>query len=78
MENVDVCQTNHRQNHYCLFIADKPKDVNGFLEPFVHELNDVLENGIFIDGRNQKFKLRCFICDTPARSMLRGNFTVIT
>lgn len=55
--------------------ADKPKDVNAFLEPFVIELNEVLQNGLTINRSTIKFKLRCFICDTPARSMLRGNLT---
>lgn len=55
------------------YVSDKPRDVNAFLEPFVEELNDVLQNGLKVKEVTIKFRLRCFICDTPARSMLRGN-----
>lgn len=54
------------------FVVDKPKDVNAFLEPFVCELNEILQHGIMVAGENVHISLRCFICDTPARSMLRG------
>lgn len=65
----------HYDEYY--YLTDKPKDVNAFLEPFVGELNEILRNGLVINGKTVHFKVRCFICDTPARSMLRGNsFTV--
>lgn len=50
----------------------KPKDVNKFLNPFVNDLNNVLQEGLNVKEKHITIKLRCFICDTPARSMLRG------
>ncbi|XP_053682974.1 uncharacterized protein LOC128733426, partial [Sabethes cyaneus] len=50
----------------------KPKDVNAFLSSFVEELNEILQNGLKIEKVTVAVKVRCFICDTPARSMLRG------
>ncbi|EAT43410.1 AAEL005157-PA, partial [Aedes aegypti] len=55
-----------------LIFTAKPKDINVFLSPFVNDLNDVLENGLTINQQKISINLRCFICDTPARSMLRG------
>lgn len=43
-----------------------------FLEPFVNELNDILKNGLEINGHQLKISIRCFICDLPARSFLKG------
>lgn len=37
-------------------------------------MNTLLRDGMTIDGQDVKFKLRCFICDTPARSMIRGMY----
>lgn len=56
------------------YLPDKPKDVNAFLQPFVVELNRILRLGLDISGTTITVKLRCFICDTPARSMLRGKY----
>lgn len=50
----------------------KPTPVNDFLRAFVHELNDLIVNGIVINGYNIGIRVRCFICDTPARSLLKG------
>lgn len=43
-----------------------------FLEPFVQELNVILENGLEINGHKLKINILCFICDLPARSFLKG------
>lgn len=54
-------------------ISGKPTSVNTFLSPFVTELNELLCDGLVIDGQKHvSFKVRCFICDTPARAMIRG------
>lgn len=54
----------------------KPVPVNDFLLPFVNELNDLLRNGIVINGHQITIKIRCFICDTPARSLLKGKYNL--
>lgn len=43
--------------------SNKPEDPNDYLRDFIHELNDVLCNGL--NGFHIKF--RCCSCDTPAR-----------
>lgn len=50
----------------------KPKDVNEFLSPFVDELLPLLESGITINGHTLAISIRCFICDTPARSFIKN------
>lgn len=49
----------------------KPQPVNDFLLPFVNELNDVLRSGIRINDHLIEIRTRAFICDTPARSLLK-------
>lgn len=55
----------------------KPSPVNEFLSAFVLELNDLIENGIIVNDHKLGIKVRCFICDTPARSLLKGKFQSI-
>lgn len=45
---------------------------NDFLLEFVDELNDCVQNGVLINDRCIKVTISCFICDTPARSFIRG------
>lgn len=51
----------------------KPNDVNEYLRRFVNELNEILEHGISINNKQIVVSLRCFVCDTPARSFLKGS-----
>lgn len=55
----------------------KPKELNEFLRPFVTELNEILRNGIIINGYSLTVTCHCFVCDTPARSFIKGTFTLI-
>lgn len=50
----------------------KPTDLNAYLGPFVAELNRLIQNGISINGFHINIKVRCIVCDTPARSFLKG------
>ncbi|XP_055621294.1 uncharacterized protein LOC129765234 [Toxorhynchites rutilus septentrionalis] len=50
----------------------KPTDVNEFLTPFVDEIIPCLENGIVVNDHTISIKLRCFICDSPARAFVKG------
>lgn len=56
---------------WCGF-SSKPTQLNEYLRPFVDELNDLLENGIFIYGHHITVKYRCCICDSPARAYIKG------
>lgn len=50
----------------------KPNPVNDFLSAFVIEMNDLIAHGITINGHKLLIKPRCFICDTPARCLIKG------
>lgn len=56
---------------YCR--ENKPPTPDEFLTPFVDELLIILNNGIIINGHKINIRIRCFICDTPARSFIKGN-----
>lgn len=45
-----------------------------YLEPFVNELNKLLTNGIIINEFLLKIRIKCFVCDTPARNYILGEF----
>ena len=65
------------QNVYNPFVIavycgnSKPSNVTSFLSKFVDELNYLLENGIDIDGKSFIIEIMCFICDRPARSLIK-------
>lgn len=50
----------------------KPKSVTQFLNPFVDELLPILQSGLIINGYHVAVRIRCFICDSPARSFIKG------
>ncbi|XP_053685668.1 uncharacterized protein LOC128735198 [Sabethes cyaneus] len=50
----------------------KPTNLDTFLKQLVEELIDVINHGIFINNHKITVKLRCFICDSPARAFLKG------
>lgn len=50
----------------------KPEDPNLFLELFVEELKELTQTGLIINDATIMVKIRCLICDTPARAMIKG------
>lgn len=52
--------------------CSKPPSPNEYLTEFCNELNDVVENGVFLNGHTISVKIRCFVCDTPARAFIKG------
>lgn len=51
----------------------KPGNIQLFLEPFVQELQPILENGIILEGVQYiRVKIRSFICDSPALLKVRN------
>jgi len=57
-----------------LFLGkNKPEPITEYFEEFILELKELCENGIFHDKSNMKFKvvMRAFICDIPARCMIK-------
>lgn len=59
----------------CIWSGEsKPNDLNEFLQQFVTELNEILCQGMQIQGHVVSATIRCFICDAPARSFIKGGF----
>lgn len=54
------------------FGAGKPKNLDFFLDDFVSEMSEVQRQGIYVKGINISVKIRCFICDSPARAFIKG------
>lgn len=50
----------------------KPSNLNEYLREFVTELNKIVQNGVTINGHVIKILIRAFICDSPARSFIKG------
>lgn len=50
----------------------KPNNLNEFLQPFVNELNAIIGCGIVVNNNRIEVVVRCFLCDSPARSFLKG------
>ena len=49
----------------------KPNSVKEYLQEFLDEAKQLMENGIEIKGVTYPFSIKCFICDCPARSFLK-------
>ncbi|KAJ8666968.1 hypothetical protein QAD02_008630 [Eretmocerus hayati] len=49
----------------------KPQCVCKYLEKFVREVNELLGNGIEIEGQPWEIEAMCFICDTQARAFIK-------
>ncbi|KAL0822763.1 hypothetical protein ABMA28_004771 [Loxostege sticticalis] len=54
------------------FGIGKPKCLKEYLEDFVVEMKNILQHGLEIKNRNIPVKIRCFICDSPARAFIKG------
>lgn len=52
----------------------KPNSLDEYLTPFVNELNSLLENGVTVNGFVISISVCCFICDSPARAFLKGDY----
>ncbi|KAH9636258.1 hypothetical protein HF086_009454, partial [Spodoptera exigua] len=50
----------------------KPQDLGEFLSPLVAEFNTILKQGIKIGDYTIGVTLKCFVCDSPARSFIKG------
>lgn len=51
---------------------EKPENNNTYLNTFIVETNDLLSNGIDINGNHYAILLKAIICDAPARAFTRG------
>lgn len=48
-----------------------------FLKEFIEELNKLLTSGIMVNETFSKIKIKCIVCDTPARNYILGKICFI-
>lgn len=51
----------------------KPENVQQYLTPFIDEMLPILKHGLQLNGFKLLVRVRCFICDSPARAFLKGS-----
>ena len=51
--------------------STKPNSVDEYLNDFVHEIQDLTENGISHGNKLFQFTVKAFVCDAPARAFLK-------
>lgn len=54
--------------------SSKPSDLDAYLGSFVAELKTLVRDGIEINDLRISIIIRAFICDTPARNFIKGNY----
>lgn len=50
----------------------KPGCLNEYMSPFVNEISEIINTGIIVNKQKIEVRVRCFICDSPARAYLKG------
>lgn len=58
----------------CYLGAEQPQNLFEFLNPLVSEIDKLQRDGVLVTklGIRKSFRVRCFICDTPAKSFISG------
>lgn len=54
-----------------IFHGKTKPPVHEFLAPFVTEFNDLAKDGVKFKGKTYDIKIRCFICDAPAKAYVK-------
>lgn len=73
-----LCKVYHDLDVYKPFVvsiycgSSKPENLNQYLHKFVEEINILQRDGLYISNNLVKPYIKCFICDTPARSFLKA------
>lgn len=57
----------------CYHGIRSPTSSKPFLQPFVNEFKKFEDNYLSLNGKMYKLILRCIICDTPGRCLVRGS-----
>lgn len=52
--------------------TSKASNLEAFLTPFIDETKDVMQTGLWINSHKLTVRIRCFICDSPARAYVKG------
>jgi len=73
-----LCKVHYDPDIYKPFVVgiycgnSKPNNINQYLYKFIDEVNTLQRDGLLISNRLMKPYIKCFICDSPARSFLKG------
>lgn len=73
-----LCQVFNHHNCYKPFVVaiycgnNKPTDTEQYLAKFIEEINTLQKTGIMISNRFFNVSIKAFICDRPARSLLKN------
>ncbi|CAC5422454.1 unnamed protein product [Mytilus coruscus] len=57
--------------HVLTIGPSKPTNLD-FLQEAIDELDSLLQNGFKFNGKEVRVKLRCVVCDAPAKAMMKG------
>ena len=49
----------------------KPDNISDYLEEFLRDYNNLREHGLTYEGTRYNIRLRCWVCDAPARAFLK-------
>lgn len=55
-----------------IWSGESKPNLSEYIELLVAELESILLNGIFIRDHHVKINFGCVLCDTPARSLMKG------
>lgn len=55
-----------------IYYGESKPPLQLYLKQFVHELNEILRDGLFINRQKVTVGVKCFVCDTQARSYIKG------
>lgn len=55
-----------------IYCGETKPPLQEFLYSFVEELNDILQNGFYVNGYKIEIVIKYFVCDTPARNFIKG------
>lgn len=56
--------------------TSKAENLEKYISPMVSELRLLMEHGVVINSHKITVKLRCFICDSPARAFIKGQSSI--
>lgn len=62
------------KNVFCIgsyYGSGKPTDANEYLQEFVEECKDLVNNGLWVTNKNISIKILNIICDAPAKSYIK-------
>lgn len=60
-----------------IWYGDSKPILNEYIQSFVTEMSSLLETGTTVNGYHINIRFGLVICDTPARSLLKGSVFIV-